>query len=186
MPTLENLRRRLFWVVARTCFTLYRWFPLFGTLRASVAIIQRDQQFLMIERNDGRGVSLPGGLAGRKETAEEALRREVLEETGLRVPALELLLHYHSTADVPCDVSVFRVQSRAQSKVQSEVQSKVQSEVLSEAEATGELKSSWEGSPQWMTLAEIELRILESQRPVLEFFRQLSAATQPQSPPDSL
>jgi 8-oxo-dGTP pyrophosphatase MutT (NUDIX family) len=153
LPILENLRRRLFWIVARTCFTLYRWFPLFGTLRGSLAVIQRNQQFLLIQRNDGRGISLPGGLAFRKEAAEETLRREVLEETGLRITGLELRMHYHSTADVPCDLSVFEVQ------------------------VTGELKNSWEGSPQWMTVAEIEPRIVESQRPVLELFRQLSAAS---------
>ncbi len=175
MLILENLRRRLFWIVARTCFILYRWFPLFGTLRASIAIIQRNQQFLVIQRNDGRGVSLPGGLAGWKETPEETLRREVLEETGLRVTGQKLLLHYHSTADVPCDVSVFEVQVELRSELQSEVQG--------EGQATGELKSSWEGSPHWMTLAEIEPRILESQRPVRELFRQLSAASQPGKPP---
>ncbi len=147
MQTLENLRRRLFWVVARTCFALYRRFPLFGTLRASIAIIRRNQQFLVILRNDGRGLSLPGGLASWKESAEETLRREVLEETGLRVTALELRMRYHSTADVPCDISAFDVQ------------------------ASGELKSSWEGSPQWMTIAELEPTIVESQRPVLALLR---------------
>jgi 8-oxo-dGTP pyrophosphatase MutT (NUDIX family) len=159
LPTLENLRRLLFWVVARTCFALYRWFPLFGTLRASIAIIQRGQQFLVIERNDGRGLSLPGGLAGWKEAAEETLRREVLEETGLRVTGQELRMQYHSTADVPCDVSVF------------------------EAQATGELKNSWEGSPQWLTMAELEPEMLTSQRPVLELLRKICAASQQATPP---
>lgn len=133
--------------MARTCFVLYRRFPLFGTLRASIAIIQRNQQFLVIQRNDGRGLSFPGGLAHWKEAEEETLRREVLEETGLRVTGQELRMRYHSTADVPCDVSVFEVH------------------------ATGELKSSWEGSPLWMTPAELEPRILQSQRPVLELLR---------------
>ncbi len=117
MQTLENLRRRLFWIVARTCLALYRRFPLFGTLRASIAIIQRNQQFLVIQRNDGRGLSLPGGLASWKEAAEETLRREVLEETGLRVTGQELRMHYHSTADVPCDISVFEVQATGELKI---------------------------------------------------------------------
>jgi 8-oxo-dGTP diphosphatase len=141
---LEILKRRVFWIVARTCLVLYSWFPVFGSLRASLALIHRNGRFLLIERNDGRGVSLPGGIAKRKEAAEAALRREVLEETGLRVTGLELRMTYDSPADVPCVVSVF------------------------ETQVEGELKSSWEGSPQWMTVAEIEPRILKSQRPVLD------------------
>lgn len=139
--------------MARTCFALYRRFPLFGTLRASNAIIRQNQQFLVIQRNDGRGLSLPGGIANWKEAEEETLRREVLEETGLRVTSQELRIRYHSTADVPCDISVFEVQ------------------------ATGELKNSWEGSPQWMTLAELEPRILKGQRPVLELLRKICPAS---------
>jgi len=158
LPSLEHLRRCLFWIVARTCFALYRRFPLFGTLRASNAIIRRNQQFLVIERNDGRGLSLPGGIANWKEAEEETLRREVLEETGLRVTGQELCMRYHSTADVPCDISVFEVQ------------------------ATGELKNSWEGSPQWMTVAELEPRILKGQRPVLELLRKICPASQHEAP----
>jgi 8-oxo-dGTP pyrophosphatase MutT (NUDIX family) len=157
LPSLENLRRRLFWIVARTCLALYRRFPVFGTLRASIAIIRRNQQFLVIQRNDGRGLSLPGGLASWQEAEEETLRREVLEEAGLRVTGQELRMRYHSTADVPCDTSVFAVQ------------------------ATGELKNSWEGSPRWMTMAELEPRMLESQRPVLELLRKMCAASQPEN-----
>jgi 8-oxo-dGTP pyrophosphatase MutT (NUDIX family) len=158
LQTFENLRRCLFWIAVRTSFALYRRVPLFGTLRASIAIIQRGQQFLVIQRNDGRGLSLPGGLAGWKEAEEETLRREVLEETGLRVIGQELRMHYHSTTDVPCDISVFEVQ------------------------ATGELEDSWEGSPRWMTMAELEPRMLKSQRPVLELLAKMCAASQHANP----
>lgn len=148
MPTaLDDFKRRLFWTVARTCFALYRWFPLFGTLRAAIGIIQREDKFLLIHRNDGRGLSLPGGISKWRETAEETLGREILEETGLSVTGKELKLKYYSDADVPCNISVFAVQ------------------------ASGELQSSWEGSPQWMTAAEVEPRLLPSQRPVLELLR---------------
>ena len=152
MPTqLQSLKRRLFWIVARTCFALYRLFPLFGSLRASVGIIHCGHTFLLIQRNDGRGFSLPGGISGRKEAETQTLRREVQEETGLTVIGEDLKMRYHSTADVPCDISVF------------------------EAEASGELKGSWEGSPRWMTLPELEPRLLESQRPVLDLLRKISA-----------
>jgi 8-oxo-dGTP pyrophosphatase MutT (NUDIX family) len=160
LQTLEKLERRLFWIVARTCLALYRRFPLFGSLRASLAIIQRNRQFLVIDRNDGRGFSLPGGIAGWKESEEDTLRREVLEETGLRVTSQEPRMRYHSEADVPCHISVFEVQ------------------------ANGELKSSWEGVPRWVTWAELEPRILKSQRPLLKLLATMSAAQEPQGTSD--
>jgi len=144
---LDDIKRRIFWIFARTCFTLYRWFPVFGKLRASLAIIRRQARILMIVRNDGRGVSLPGGLASWRETELETLHREVREETGLKVSGEELQLRYYSTADVPCNTSVFEVQ------------------------ATGELRNSWEGSPRWMTVDELEPRLLPSQRPLLDLLR---------------
>lgn len=145
LPSLSrSLKRRLFFVVARVCFALYRTFPIFGPLRASLAVIHRENKFLAIERSDGRGMSLPGGIAGRREAPELAMRREVLEETGLTVTLAHLEMTYFSAAEVPSNISVFR------------------------AEATGELKESWEGTPHWMTVEELEPRLIKSQRPVLK------------------
>ena len=144
---LDDIKRRIFWIFARTCFTLYRRFPVFGRLRASLAIIRREDRILVIVRNDGRGLSLPGGIANWREPELETLHREVREETGLKVSGEELQLRYYSTADVPCNTSVFEVQ------------------------ATGELKNSWEGSPRWMTVDELEPRLLPSQRPLLDLMR---------------
>jgi 8-oxo-dGTP diphosphatase len=150
LTALDDFKRRMFWMVARTCFTLYRWLPLFGTLRASIGIIQRDDKILIIHRNDGRGLSLPGGISKWRETEEATLQREILEETGLSVTRKELKVKYYSEAEVPCNISVFAV------------------------EASGELKNSWEGSPQWTTVAEIEPRLLPSQRPVLDLLKEMS------------
>lgn len=146
---LDNLKRRLFFVVARSCFALYRWFPIFGPLRSSVGVIYQEGKFLIVERNDGRGFSLPGGIASRGESEESGLVREVREETGLTVTETTFQMKYFSNTDVPCNISVFRVK------------------------ATGELRGSWEGSPHWMTLAEIEPRMIESQRRVLELMKQI-------------
>jgi 8-oxo-dGTP pyrophosphatase MutT (NUDIX family) len=143
------LKRRLFWIFARTCFALYRTFPIFGSLRAAIAIIHSDGKFLVIQRNDGRGVSLPGGLAGWREEEERALRREVREETGLEVTAATLRTVYQNVADIPCKTSVF------------------------EAETRGELTESWEGVPAWMTLSDLEPLLVESQRPVIEWMKKL-------------
>ena len=137
-------------MIARTCFAFYRRFPLFGTLRGSIGIIQREDKFLIIHRNDGRGVCLPGGISRWREAEEETLDREILEETGLSVSGKEFKLKYYSEGEVPCIISVFEVQ------------------------VSGELRNSWEGSAQWTTVAEMEPRILLSQRPVLELMRKMS------------
>ncbi len=43
-------------------------------------------RLLMIEREDGNGWALPGGMLDPGETAEVAVRRELAEETGLELP----------------------------------------------------------------------------------------------------
>jgi 8-oxo-dGTP pyrophosphatase MutT (NUDIX family) len=151
---LNDLKRRLFWIFARSCFALYGWFPLFGTLRASLGVIYRDGKFLVIHRNDGRGMSLPGGLSGWKEAEEKTLEREVLEETGMTVTGKELVLRFYSEVEFPCTVSLFAVQ------------------------ATGEVKDSWEGSPRWMTVNEMAPQFVESQQPALDVMRKMSTKSQ--------
>lgn len=141
-------------MVARTCFAFYRRLPLFGTLRGSIGIIQREDKFLTIHRNDGRGLCLPGGISRWREAEEETLYREILEETGLNVSRKEFKVKYYSEGEVPCIISVFEVQ------------------------ASGELRNSWEGSAQWSTVAEMEPRLLISQRPVLELLRKMSTNAQ--------
>jgi 8-oxo-dGTP diphosphatase len=96
--------------------------------------------------HDGRGVSFPGGLQRLRETPEQALVREVREETGLTVTEFTLKHRYHSSADVPVNIAVF------------------------EMEASGILQKSWEGVPRWLPLADVRRNILESQRPALELF----------------
>jgi ADP-ribose pyrophosphatase/8-oxo-dGTP diphosphatase len=157
----ENLKKRVFWLIARTCFALYRTFPVFGALRASIAIIHRGPKFLVIRRNDGRGISLPGGIAGWRESEESTLRREVREETGLDVTSLERKTRYYSRADVPCIISVFDVN------------------------ASGELQDSWEGSACWMTIEEFEPQLLVSQQPALECIKQISSESRQSKDGDS-
>lgn len=104
----------------------------------------------MIERNDGRGLSLPGGLSSWREPEEVTLRREVREETGLQVIGLSLRTSYPSKAELPCFISVFQVQ------------------------VSGKIRESWEGTPRWMTIAEIESTLLESQQPVIALMKEIT------------
>ena len=152
MPTaLDKLKRRSFYVIANACLKLYGWFPIFGTLRAALAVIYKDGKFLVIHRNDGRGVCLPGGLCNWREAEEVTLDREVREETGMTVSGKEVILRYYNEVDFPCSLTVFR------------------------AQASGEMKNSWEGSPQWRSVAEIEPELVASQRPVLDIFRKIAS-----------
>jgi len=139
-----NLRKHLFWVVSRTGHFLYSHFPLFGPLKAAIGVIEKDGTFLMIERNDGRGLSFPGGLSLPWEDAEQALVREVLEETGLRVTNSVLRLRYYSSIDIPVNVTVFDV------------------------EVDGLMRGSWEGTPRWLRLPEVRRHVIAGQRPVVE------------------
>jgi len=138
------IRRRLFWAISRTGIFLYRRLPIFGSLRASVAVIREADRVLVIERHDGRGISFPGGIAFPWESDAEALRREVLEETGLHITCLDLNFRYFTAADVPCVITVFS------------------------AQAAGQVQESWEGLPCWLGVSELRARVLPSQKPIVE------------------
>jgi ADP-ribose pyrophosphatase YjhB (NUDIX family) len=118
--------------------------PIFGALRASVGIIRKGELVLVIDRSDGRGLSFPGGFDWPWESPEASVRREVTEETGLRVTRAAQLFEYHSSADVPVVLCVFAI------------------------EAEGELRDSWEGSAVWLPMTEIRPRLLPSQKPIVD------------------
>lgn len=140
----DALSRRLFWIVSRVAFTVYQWFPIFGTLRSAVGIIRRGTDYLAIDRADGRGLGLPGGLARRRESEEQTVRREVAEETGLTVTSAKYLFRCSVAKPIPASIAVFRVT------------------------ADGDLRGSWEGEPRWVTLAELRSRVTKAQRPIIE------------------
>jgi len=140
----QRIKRRLFWVLSRGGLATYSRFPIFGRLHASVGVIRNGPLVLVIGRNDGRGLSFPGGLAMPWETAEQALKREILEETGLRVQHSTLLFEYRNSAEVPVVLAVFAV------------------------EAEGELKDYWEGAPRWLPFTAIRPRLLPSQKEIVD------------------
>ncbi len=65
------------------------------TIRAVICYIRREDQFLLLLKTSGKfggGFwNAPGGKIEEGESPEEAARREVLEETGLSVGALETI-----------------------------------------------------------------------------------------------
>jgi 8-oxo-dGTP pyrophosphatase MutT (NUDIX family) len=134
-------------VLSRTGVAVYSRVPIFGHLRAAVAIVKKGEQLLVIERSDGRGVSFPGGLALPWETAEQTMKREVREETGLEIEKSRFLLQYKTEKEIPCILSVF------------------------EAETSGDLAESWEGSPRWLYPNEIQPQLLPSQKEIIDRIR---------------
>jgi 8-oxo-dGTP pyrophosphatase MutT (NUDIX family) len=139
-----SLQQRVFGLISRTCIALYGRFPVFGTLRGSTAIIRHGNLFLVVERSDGLGLAFPGGLAHFWESDEQALARELREETGLRLTSQSLLLRYVAQVPYPSQVAVFL------------------------AKAEGELRPSWEGIPCWVDYSQVQQRLMPNQRPILK------------------
>jgi 8-oxo-dGTP pyrophosphatase MutT (NUDIX family) len=144
---LNSLRAKTFWVISRCMVAAYRLFPIFGPIRGTAAIIQRDEKYVVIERNDGYGLCFPGGMAKPWERNEEAIRREVEEETGLNVDRAEFVFNYRIDVLYPTVTNVFK------------------------ATAQGELRDSWEGSVRLATIAELESAIMPTQRAVVEYLK---------------
>ncbi len=140
---IQAIKRLAFKFIAKSAIAIYSRFPIFGDLHAAVAVVRQNGLILVIDRNDGRGLSFPGGLSHRGEPAEQSMCREVKEETGLKVERSRLLFEYRTTVDVPCVVTVF------------------------EATASGSLSGSWEGTPRWLSLDDVRANVLESQAEVL-------------------
>ncbi len=61
--------------------TLGQISPLLG----AGAIIEQDGKILLIDRSDGLGYTLPGGIVRSRETVEQCVLREVREETGYTI-----------------------------------------------------------------------------------------------------
>ena len=124
---------------------LYSRFPIFGAIRGSLAIIRRDGGFVVIERNDGHGLGFPGGMSHFREDPEHTVRREVFEETGLKISTAEFRFNYRTTKPIPTFTFVY------------------------EATAEGELHSSWEGTAKIASLDELKARVVPRQQQLVDY-----------------
>src|SRR5215468_6012034 len=52
---------------------------------SACVIIEKDNKFLLIDRSDGLGYTIPGGIVRYRETIEQCVLREAREETGYTV-----------------------------------------------------------------------------------------------------
>jgi 8-oxo-dGTP diphosphatase len=62
---------------------------------STCVIIERDGKFLLIDRTDGLGYTIPGGIVRYSETVEQCVLREAEEETGYSV-AIEGIVGVYS------------------------------------------------------------------------------------------
>lgn len=111
--------------------TLGQISPLLGTGIA----IEQDGKLLVINRSDGRGYNMPGGLVRYKETVEQCILRETYEETGYRVQITGLVGVYSSPDRDPRFHSVAIVYKGNL--------------------VGGSLRASGEGQPCWLTSDEL-------------------------------
>jgi ADP-ribose pyrophosphatase YjhB (NUDIX family) len=107
-------------LLARTApdWALTAWWGLVGArvgppVEIVQAVIRRDGEVLLALRRDLRGWELPGGNLEAGEAPEAALRREVLEETGLEVTIESLAGVYRRTGFLPHRARVYRCRAAA-------------------------------------------------------------------------
>lgn len=121
-------------------------------LASVVAVVEVTGKLLTLDRSDGRGIDLPGGIVRWGESVEEAVQREVYEETGLRVVAKSIVGVFSEPARDPrfgcvciayaCDV------------------------------VDGNLRASEEGQPAWLPMEELPETLAFGNEAILALYRQ--------------
>jgi 8-oxo-dGTP pyrophosphatase MutT (NUDIX family) len=94
--SLRQLGRAVFWILSKLFYSVPDSFRAAIGLRSAAAIIRRGDFVLAIERSDGRGLSLPGGIRYPWESALHCVRRELREESGLNLTEIKTSAPYYS------------------------------------------------------------------------------------------
>jgi 8-oxo-dGTP diphosphatase len=89
---------------------------LYGIRDRATAIVQRDEKLLVVRDRGFRHYSLPGGGVNRGESPEDAVARELAEETGLQAVSVSPLLRCR-TSDVFNTYLVYRVEATGELRI---------------------------------------------------------------------
>lgn len=120
----------------------------FPPVVSCAGIIKDGENILLLDLTYLAGFGLPGGIIQAGETAEQTLRREILEETGLAAETARYLFSVNSSIrEIPTLSLIFEV------------------------EVTGNLRQSKEGSLHWLKPADVMQRMAyQSGKQALEVY----------------
>ncbi len=120
-------------------------------LASVAAVVEADGRLLLLKRGDGRGMDLPGGIVRWGESVEQAVLREVREETGLQVSAKHFIGVLSEPARDPrfgciciayaCDI------------------------------VDGDLRASEEGQPAWVPIGQLPEKLAFGNEAILQIHR---------------
>jgi len=102
---------------------------------SACVIVEQEGKILLIDRSDGLGYTIPGGIVRYKETVEQCVLREAVEETGYSVAISSIVGVYSSLKRDPR----FRAASIA-----------YKGSIVS-----GSIRASGEGKPCWRDPQEV-------------------------------
>jgi 8-oxo-dGTP diphosphatase len=104
-------------------------------LPSVAAIIESRQHLLLVERSDGQGYCLPGGIMRWGESIADTLQREVREETGYLVRPFAIWNNYSGT--------------------ERDVRASTICLVYTAGVIGGKLRSSTEGTARWVKIEQL-------------------------------
>src|SRR5713101_6590976 len=94
---VSTMKEKIKGIIAGLVFRIIALLTLgqISPILSACVIIERDGRILLIDRSDGMGYTIPGGIVRYRETVEQCVLREVREETGYTV-ALQSLVGVYS------------------------------------------------------------------------------------------
>src|SRR6266702_2779614 len=83
----STMKEKIKGIIAGLVFRIIAFLTLgqISPILSACVITERDGRVLLIDRSDGMGYTIPGGIVRYRETVEQCVLREVREETGYTV-----------------------------------------------------------------------------------------------------